>query len=134
MKKTLIIIALALFAGLFVLGLGRDEPLASNLSNGPSFELNVVKPRIARPLFGMLPAKPEEKLEGTNQREGGSTTQAPTPGSAASDTTISNSAPTAGLFSSRQMTKWKSRRVHLLSTREKSWKSSECCVAAQPIS
>lgn len=68
MKKALIIIALALLAGLFVFGLRRGKPIASNTSNGASFEVNVVKPRIARPLFGILPTKLEEKLEGNQER------------------------------------------------------------------
>lgn len=66
MKKSLIIIALALLAGLIVFGLRRDEPAVTtgtDTSQGPSFEVRVEKPRIARPLFGILPTKLEEKLE-----------------------------------------------------------------------
>jgi hypothetical protein len=62
MKTSLIIIALALLACLVWLGSRPDEPVAgsgSDTSRGPSFEVNVVKPRIARPLFGLLP---DEKL------------------------------------------------------------------------
>lgn len=58
MKILLIIIALLLLAGLVVLGSRRDEPVApsvSDTSRGPSFEVRVVKPRSARPLFGLLP-------------------------------------------------------------------------------
>jgi hypothetical protein len=47
-----------LLAGLIVLGLRRDEPVATNVSDtsrGPSFEVNVVRPFLARPLFGLLP-------------------------------------------------------------------------------
>jgi hypothetical protein len=58
MKTSLIIIALALLAGLIVLGLRRDEPVATNVSDtsrGTSFEVNVVRPFLARPLFGLLP-------------------------------------------------------------------------------
>jgi hypothetical protein len=58
MKKSLIIIALALLVGLIVLGLRRDEPVTTNVSDmslGPSFEVNVVRPFLARPLFGLLP-------------------------------------------------------------------------------
>jgi hypothetical protein len=65
MKTSLIIITLALLAGLIVLGLQRDEPVASNVSDtsrGPSFEVHVEKPRLARFLFGILPTKLEEKL------------------------------------------------------------------------
>ena len=57
-KKSVIIIALALLVGLIVLGLRRDEPAATNVSDislGPSFEANVVRPFLARPLFGLLP-------------------------------------------------------------------------------
>ncbi len=58
MKTSLIIIALALLACLIVLGLRPDEPvasIASDTSRGASFEVHVVKPRSARPLFGLLP-------------------------------------------------------------------------------
>lgn len=51
MKTSLIIIALALLAGLIVLGLRRDGPVATNVSDtsrGPSFEVNVVRPFLAR--------------------------------------------------------------------------------------
>ena len=71
MKKSRIIIALALLAGLIVLGLRRGEPVATNISDtsrGPSFEVHVVKPRLARPLFGILPTKLEEKLEARGER------------------------------------------------------------------
>ena len=70
MKKTPIIIALVLLAGLILFGLRRGEPVAPNLSNtaGPAFQVNVVKPRIARPFFGILPTKLEEKLEGVSER------------------------------------------------------------------
>jgi len=68
MKKILIIIALALLAGYIVFGLRRGEPTVSNTSNGPAFVVNVVKPRMARPLFGILPAKLEEKLEGNSEK------------------------------------------------------------------
>lgn len=67
MKKTLIIIALALFVCLAVIGSRPDEPVvasASDTSRGPIFEVQVVKPRSARPLFGILPARLEAKLLG----------------------------------------------------------------------
>ena len=58
MKTSLIVLALALLAGLVVFGSRPDEPVAvsvSDTSRGPSFEVRVVKPRSARPLFGLLP-------------------------------------------------------------------------------
>lgn len=62
-KKTcLIIIALALLACLVLFRSRPDAPIVSNTSGGPSFEAHVVKPRLARPLFGILPTKIEEKL------------------------------------------------------------------------
>jgi len=67
MKKLLIIIALALFVCLAVIGSRPDEPVvasASDTSRGPIFEVQVVKPRSARPLFGILPARLEAKLLG----------------------------------------------------------------------
>jgi len=67
MKKMLIIIALALFVCLAVIGSRPDEPIvasASDTSRGPIFEVQVVKPRSARPLFGILPARLEAKLLG----------------------------------------------------------------------
>ena len=60
MKTSLIIIALVLLAGLVVLGLRPDEPVAANVSDtsrGPSFQVLVVKPLRARPLFGLLPGR-----------------------------------------------------------------------------
>ena len=44
MKTSLIIIALAMLAGLIVLGLRRDGPAATNVSDtsrGPSFEVTL---------------------------------------------------------------------------------------------
>ena len=61
MKIWLIIIALALLAGLAGLvwvGSRPDEPVAesvSDMSRGPSFEVRVVMPRGGLPLFGILP-------------------------------------------------------------------------------
>lgn len=60
MKKSLIIIALALLAYV-VIGLRPDEPdepvgaSVSETSRGPSFDVRVVMPRIGLPLFGILP-------------------------------------------------------------------------------
>lgn len=57
MKTWLIIIALALLACLVVLRSRPDQPVAANVSDtsrGPSFEVHVVKPLSARPLFGLL--------------------------------------------------------------------------------
>jgi hypothetical protein len=57
-KTWLIIIALGLLACLVVLRSRPDEPVAASVSDtsrGPSFEVHVVKPLSARPLFGLLP-------------------------------------------------------------------------------
>jgi len=57
-KILVIIIAVALVAGLIVLGLRRHDPAAagvSETSRGPSFEVNVERPFLARPFFGLLP-------------------------------------------------------------------------------
>jgi hypothetical protein len=67
MKTWLILIALALLACLVVLRSRPDEPVAASVpdtSRGPSFEVHVEKPRLARLLFGILPTKLEEKLMG----------------------------------------------------------------------
>lgn len=59
-------IALAALAGLVVLVLRSSEPAPMDVaggSSGPAFELRVEKPRMARPLFGILPAKLEEQFE-----------------------------------------------------------------------
>jgi hypothetical protein len=73
-KTSLIIIALALLASLaWLVWLGsrpdeRDETVAesvSNMSRGPSFEVRVVVPRLARPLGGILPDWLVGKLDGT---------------------------------------------------------------------
>ncbi len=59
----MIIIALAMFACLVVIGLRPDEPVPaaiSTTSDSPFFEVRVVKPLSARPLaglFGLLPAE-----------------------------------------------------------------------------
>jgi hypothetical protein len=74
MKTSLIIIALALLAGLVGLvwlGSRPDEPAetfaesASNTSQGPSFEVRVVMPRSGLPLGGILPDSLVKKLDGT---------------------------------------------------------------------
>jgi hypothetical protein len=52
-----ILIALALLACLVVIGSRPDEPVAASISEtsrSPSFEVRVVKPLLARPLFGLL--------------------------------------------------------------------------------
>lgn len=78
MKKSIkilvIIVALGLLvciAGLVWLGLGPDEPLASNPSDesgGASFQVVVEKPRMDRFLGGILPTRLEEKLLGGELR------------------------------------------------------------------
>lgn len=58
MKTALILLVLALLAGLAVIGSRPEKPVAatvSETSGGPSFEVRVGFPRINRPLFGMLP-------------------------------------------------------------------------------
>lgn len=75
-KLSLIIIALALLACLVVLLSRPREPVAvsvPNASRGPWFEVQVIKPRLARPLFGILPNKLEEKLEAGGKRQFDST-------------------------------------------------------------
>lgn len=76
-KTSLIIIALALLACLICLvwlGSRRDEPdqtvaaSASDTSRGPSFEVNVDRPRMDRPFGGILPTKLEAKLFGGELR------------------------------------------------------------------
>ena len=73
LKISLIIIALILLTGLVCLvWLGSqtdewDEPVATSGSDpfrGPSFAVNVAKPRLGRPLFGIFPTKVEAKLFG----------------------------------------------------------------------
>ena len=73
-KTSLMIIALALLAGLacFVWLRSRpderDETVAESVldtSRGPSFEVRVVVPRLARPLAGILPDWVVVKLDGT---------------------------------------------------------------------
>ena len=71
MKTSLIIIALVLLAGLACLvwlGSRPDEPVGASISEtsrGPSFEVRVVVPRLARPLAGILPDWVVGKLDGT---------------------------------------------------------------------
>jgi len=67
MKKLLIIIALALVAYLVVLRSRPDEPAAvsdSEPSRSPWFEVHVVRPRSALPLFGILPEPLTKRLLG----------------------------------------------------------------------
>jgi hypothetical protein len=65
-KVGLIVVALASVACLVALLWRPDGPDvggAPDASGGPSFEVRVEKPRLARPLFGILPRTLEEKLE-----------------------------------------------------------------------
>lgn len=65
-KKWRIIVTLALLVGFVVVGLRPDEPdvlTGSGPSSDPVFAFKVIKPRLARPVFGILPLKLEEKLE-----------------------------------------------------------------------
>jgi hypothetical protein len=75
-KISLIGVAVLLLAGVGVLVLlltrpvESDEPYESiavgavDRSLGPAFEVHVVRPRMARPLFGILPTALEKKLSG----------------------------------------------------------------------
>jgi hypothetical protein len=70
MKTSVIIIALALFACLFVLVVLRSRPdevaeSALDTSGGPAFEVRVGVPRMGRPLGGILPDWVVRKLDGT---------------------------------------------------------------------
>jgi hypothetical protein len=70
MKASLIIIALALLASVVVFRSRSDEPIAANFSDTserPSFEVQIVKPRLARPLFGIFPTKLESKIFGVDE-------------------------------------------------------------------
>lgn len=84
----IIIIALALLVCLVVLVSRPDEPVApivSDTSRGPSFEVHVVKPRLARPFFGILPTKLEEKLLGSGEMGFGYTSRGAKIGSVGHD-------------------------------------------------
>lgn len=62
-RTSLIFIALALLACVVVLRLRRAEPgvaIVSDASRGPWFEVHIVKPRLARPLFGIIPLAGDE--------------------------------------------------------------------------
>ena len=71
MKTALIIvviIALAVLAGLVVTRSRPDEPVVAGVSEtprSPSFEVHVEMPRLARPLFGILPDPLVARLDGT---------------------------------------------------------------------
>lgn len=71
LKVSLILLGLALLACLVLFRSRPKEPTAAVMPDAPrrpSFEVRVVKPRIARPLFGLLPNKLEEKLEAGGER------------------------------------------------------------------
>lgn len=76
MKTALIIvviIALALLAGLVVTRSRPDEPVAASVSEiprSPSFEVRVVMPRLALPLFGILPDPLVAPMDGTPREVG----------------------------------------------------------------
>ncbi|MEO7970678.1 MAG: hypothetical protein ABI698_05215 [bacterium] len=79
MKIGLIILALALLAGVVLVGLRTresdetDETVAASVSEtsrGPSFEVRVVMPRSGRPLGGILPDWIVKKLDGTPSQAG----------------------------------------------------------------
>jgi hypothetical protein len=65
MRTSMIIIALALLAGLVVIGSRPDEPVAASLSEAsrsPSFEVRVEKPLSNQPLFGLFGLLPAGDL------------------------------------------------------------------------
>jgi hypothetical protein len=70
-KTSLIIILLTLLACCLWLVLRPDEPnepvgaSVSETSGGPSFEVRVVMPRLARPFFGLLPDQLAARMDGT---------------------------------------------------------------------
>ncbi|MCA1614312.1 MAG: hypothetical protein LC800_09290 [Acidobacteria bacterium] len=64
MKASLIVIALALLACLVWLGSRPDAATGADASRGPTFEVQVEKPRMDRFLGGILPTKLEAKLMG----------------------------------------------------------------------
>lgn len=71
MKILLILLALALLGALgalFVVGWQTDETFVDSSFSGtfhfPVFEVQVVKPRLGRPLFGILPMEIENQLLG----------------------------------------------------------------------
>lgn len=70
LKASLIVIALALLACLVWLVSRPGGPSVPDASRGPSFEVQVEKPRIDRFLYGILPTKLEEKLLGGELRFG----------------------------------------------------------------
>jgi hypothetical protein len=74
MKTWLILLALALLAGLLLIASRPDAPAAPNApaaagnaatSRGPSFEVRVFPPRGGLPLFGILPDWFVTRLDGT---------------------------------------------------------------------
>ena len=73
MKTSLVIVALALLAFLACLVWLASRPgkpvgaSVSDTSRGPSFEVNVEKPRLDRPLGGIFPTQLEAKLFGVSE-------------------------------------------------------------------
>jgi len=61
-RTLLIVIALALLVGLAVIALRPDEPVAVSNSGSPAFDVRVVKPLLARPLFGLFGVLPSTDL------------------------------------------------------------------------
>jgi hypothetical protein len=72
MKRSLLLVLLLVVALLAALRLllrdNADAPLLPDASGGPAFEMWVIKPRMARPVFGILPKSIEEKLEAGAER------------------------------------------------------------------
>ncbi len=67
-KVSLAILSLILLASLVVFRPRKDPTGIAGTTQGPAFEFYVIKPRMARPLFGILPTSLEEKLEAGAER------------------------------------------------------------------
>lgn len=70
-RSWLIVVVLVALAGFVVLVWRSKEPLGSgppSAERGPYFEVEVERPRLARPLFGLLPSALEERLQGGKLR------------------------------------------------------------------
>lgn len=74
--KVLLLVAALALVGCFVVLVSRpDEPVVPNIPDsvrGPAFEVQVVKPRSARPLFGLLPSMLEKRMAGDGELRFGS--------------------------------------------------------------
>ncbi|HLL75381.1 MAG TPA: hypothetical protein VK421_08940 [Pyrinomonadaceae bacterium] len=78
MKTWLTVVALALLACVVWLVSRPDGPDAASVtgaSQGPSFEVRVEKPRVNRPLFGIIPTKIEDRIFGGGELRFGHTSR-----------------------------------------------------------